>query len=68
MRSQWLAVGAETDPLRRARQLQRSWERLLATGALGPEVPLGTTACLRPTIVESWRRLPAARVAREVFV
>jgi signal transduction histidine kinase len=56
MPSQWLAVGAETDPLTRARQLQRSWERLLADGALGPELPPGATAGLRPTIVESWRR------------
>jgi signal transduction histidine kinase len=52
MPSQWPAVEAETDPLTRARQLQRSWERLLADGALGPELPPG----LRPTIVESWRR------------
>ena len=49
-------VGAETDPLRRARQLQKSWERLLAEGALGPELPPGGTAALRPTIVDSWRR------------
>jgi signal transduction histidine kinase len=56
MPSQWPAVGAETDPLRRARQLQKSWERLLADGALGPELPPGATAGLRPTIVESWRR------------
>jgi signal transduction histidine kinase len=56
MRSQWAAVGAETDPLKRARQLQRSWERLLADGALGLELPPGATTGLRPTIVESWRR------------
>ena len=56
MPSQWLAFGAETDPLTRARQLQRSWERLLADGALGPELAPGATAGLRPTIVESWRR------------
>jgi signal transduction histidine kinase len=56
MPSQWLAVGAETDPLTRARQLQKSWERLLAEGALGPELPPGATAGLRPKIVESWRR------------
>src|SRR3954470_23046859 len=56
MPSQWLAVGAETDPLTRARQLQRSWERLLADGALGPEVPPGATAGLRPRIVKSWQR------------
>ena len=56
MSSQWLAVGAETDPLRRARELQRSWERLLADGALGPGLPAGATAGLRPRIVESWRR------------
>jgi signal transduction histidine kinase len=56
MSSQWPAVGADTDPLSRARQLQRSWERLLADGALGPELPPGATAGLRPGIVESWRR------------
>ena len=56
MPSQWPAVGAETDLLRRARQLQRSWERLLADGALGSELAPGATAGLRPTIVESWRR------------
>jgi transcriptional regulator of acetoin/glycerol metabolism len=56
MPSQWPAVGAGTDPLTRARQLQKSWERLLADGALGPELPSGATAGLRPTIVESWRR------------
>src|SRR3954464_6412795 len=54
--SHWPAVGAETDPLRRARQLQRSWERLVADGALGRELSPGATAGLRPTIVESWRR------------
>jgi signal transduction histidine kinase len=56
MPTQWQAVGAETDPLRRARELQRSWERLLADGALGLELPPGATAGLRPTIVDSWRR------------
>jgi signal transduction histidine kinase/uncharacterized protein YoaH (UPF0181 family) len=56
MPSQWLALEAETDPLTRARELQRSWERLLADGALGVELPPGATAGLRPTIVESWRR------------
>jgi signal transduction histidine kinase len=54
--SRWADVGAETDPLRRARQLQRSWERLLAEGGLGMELPPEATAGLRPTIVESWRR------------
>src|SRR3954453_19971330 len=56
MPSQWPAVGVETDPLMRARQLQRSWERLLADGALGPELPPGATAGLQPRIVESWQR------------
>src|SRR3954451_19647327 len=56
MSSQWPAVGVETDPLMRARQLQRSWERLLADGGLGPELPPGATAGLRPRIVESWQR------------
>ena len=62
MTSQWAAVGAETDPRRRARNLQRSWEHLLAEGALGPELAPGATAGLRPTIVESWRRSLAARL------
>src|SRR6266516_2367262 len=52
MPSQLLAVGAKSAPLTRARELQRSWERLLGGGALGPDLPPG----LRPTIVESWRR------------
>ena len=56
MPSPWLAVGAETDPLVRARQLQRSWEGLVAGGVLGPELRPEATAGLRPTIVESWRR------------
>ena len=56
MPSQGPAVGAETDSLRRARELERSWERLLADGGLGLELPPGATARLRPTIVESWRR------------
>jgi signal transduction histidine kinase len=56
MPTQWLAVEAGTDPLTRARQLQKSWERLLADGALGPELPPGATAGLRPTIIDSWRR------------
>jgi GAF domain-containing protein len=56
MTSQWAAVGAETDLLRRARQLQMTWERLLAGGALSPELPPAARAGLRPTIVESWRR------------
>src|SRR4051794_36159455 len=56
MSSQWLALGSDADPLRRARQLQRRWERLLGEGALGLELPPGATAGLRPTIVESWRR------------
>jgi transcriptional regulator of acetoin/glycerol metabolism len=62
MTSQWAALAAETDPLRRARQLQRRWEHLLAEGALGPELSPGATAGLRPTIVESWRRSLAARL------
>ena len=56
MTSRWAAVGADTDQLVRARQLQKRWERLLAGGELGPELSPGATAGLRPTIVESWRR------------
>ena len=53
---EWLAIGAETDPLRRARELQRSWERLLVHGSLARELPPEATKGLRPTIVDSWRR------------
>jgi GAF domain-containing protein len=56
MPSPWLAVGRETDPLSRARQLQRSWERLLGEGALDTELPADATAGLRLTVLESWRR------------
>ena len=56
MPSQWLAVEAETDPHSRARELQGSWERLLAEGAFDAELPPDATAGLRPAIVESWRR------------
>ena len=56
MPSPWLAVGPETDPLTRARQLQRSWERLLAEGFLGSELAPEATAGLRSTVLESWRR------------
>lgn len=56
MTSPWAAVGAETDPLGRARQLQRSWEHLLAEGGLGLELPAGATSGLRPTVVESLLR------------
>jgi signal transduction histidine kinase len=56
MPSPWLAVGRETDPLARARELRSSWERLLAEGVLDRELPPGAMAGLRPTIVESWRR------------
>ena len=56
MPSQWLAVEVGTDLLARARQIQRSWERLLAEGALGSELPPEATAGLRPAIVDSWRR------------
>jgi PAS domain S-box-containing protein len=56
MSSPWRAVEAGTDLLARARQLQGSWERLLAAGALGPELPPDATAALRPTILDSWQR------------
>ena len=56
MPSPWLAVEAGTDLLARARQIQRSWDRLLGGGALGPDLPPEATAGLRPTILESWRR------------
>src|SRR4029077_2513669 len=56
MPSQWLAVGAETDPRTRARELQESWEHLLADGGLGLELPPEAVAGLRTTIVDSWRR------------
>src|SRR3954453_14142991 len=56
MSSQWQAVEAGTDLLARARQIQRSWESLLPSGALDPELPPEATAGLRPVVVESWRR------------
>src|SRR3954467_13156587 len=59
MPSPWLAVEAATDLLARARQMQRSWERLLVGGALDPELPPRATAGMRPMIVESWRRVLA---------
>ena len=56
MSSQWLAVDGGTDLRARARQIQRSWESLLAGGALNTELPPRATAELRPAIVDSWRR------------
>ena len=56
MPSPWLAVEAGTDLRARARQIQRSWDRLLGEGALGAQHSPEATAGLRPTIVESWRR------------
>src|SRR4051795_5139322 len=56
MPSDWLAVDAGTDLRARARQIQRSWESLLAGGALNHELPPQATAELRPAIVDSWRR------------
>src|SRR4051794_34860129 len=55
----WRAVEAGTDLPARARQIQRSWDRLLGEGALGPELPPRATAGMRPMIVESWRRVLA---------
>src|SRR6266498_1415920 len=54
--SQWLAVEAGTDLRTRARQIQRSWESLLAGGSLNTELSPQATAELRPAIVDSWRR------------
>src|SRR3954449_3846880 len=54
-----VAVDAGTDLLTRARQIQRSWDRLLGEGELGPELPPPATAGMRPMIVESWRRVLA---------
>src|SRR4051812_50166111 len=59
MASPWPAVEAGTDLLARARQIQRSWERLLVGGALDPELPPRATAGMRPMIVASWRRVLA---------
>src|SRR4051812_36935212 len=59
MPSPWAAVEAGADLLARARQIQRSWDRLLGEGALGPELPPQATAGMRPMIVESWRRVLA---------
>ena len=54
--SQWLAVEAGVDTRARARELRRSWERLLAGGELEPEGHSGAAAGLRQTIVDSWLR------------
>src|SRR4051794_100478 len=59
MPSPWVAVEAGADLLARARQIQRSWDRLLGEGALGPELPPQATSGMRPMIVESWRRVLA---------
>ena len=59
MPSQWLAVEAGTDLRARARQIQSSWDRLVGEGALGAEFPPQSTAGVRPTIVDSWRRVLA---------
>src|SRR4051794_39960277 len=59
MPSPWVAVEAGTDLPARARQIQRSWDRLLGEGALGPELPPQATAGMRPMIVDSWRRVLA---------
>jgi PAS domain S-box-containing protein len=59
MPSRWVAVEAGTDLRARARQLQRSWESLLAGAALDRELPPRATAGMRPMIVESWRRMLA---------
>src|SRR4051794_1289339 len=56
------AVEAGTDLFARARQIQRSWDRLLGEAALGPDLPPQATAGMRPTIVESWRRTLATGV------
>jgi hypothetical protein len=64
----WQAVGAETDPLRRARELQRSCERLLSGGIVG-ELPPEATAALRHVrelvTEQSALRQVATLVARE---
>src|SRR3954452_16286595 len=57
MPSPWEAVDAGTDLLARARQIQRSWDRLLGDRGLGLELPPQATAGMRPMIVESWRRV-----------
>src|SRR3954465_10244515 len=59
MPSPWLAVEAETDLLARARQIQRSWDRLLGEGALGPELPPRGTGAVGPRMGGSWRRVLA---------
>src|SRR3954453_5685139 len=56
MPSPWVAVESGTDRPARARQMQRSWDRLLGEGALGPELAPQATSGMRPMIVESWRR------------
>src|SRR4051794_17736075 len=59
MLSPWVAVEAGADLLGRARQIQKSWARLLGEGPFGPELAPQATAGMRPMIVESWRRVLA---------
>ncbi len=68
MPSQWQAVEAETDPLRRARELQRGCERLFSGGLVGELSPEATAALrhVRELITEqSALRQVATLVARE---
>ena len=51
MPTPWVAVEAGTDLLARARQIQRSWDRLLGEGELGAEFEPQATAGMRPAIV-----------------
>src|SRR3954452_4619289 len=63
MPSRWPAVEAGTELFARALQIQRSWESLLVSGALDPELPPQATAGMRPMIVESWRGVLATGLA-----
>jgi GAF domain-containing protein len=51
MTAPWAALRAT-----RARELEGSWEHLVAAGGLEPELAPEATQGLRSTIVESWRR------------
>src|SRR4051812_31710451 len=56
------AVEAGTDLLARARQVQRSWDRLLGERGPGSGLRPQATAGMRPMIVESGRRVLATGI------
>ena len=56
MQNLWLAVDHATSPRAQARQLRRTWERLLGQGELVPRLDKRLGSDLREPIADSWRR------------